>query len=441
MESNAYIVRWPSHPNRRAFVGRSSQWQRPLRRPTRPDDTASVSIVIVGASVAGVRTAQALRSGGFEGSITLLGEELHHPYDKPPITKAMLDASGDRAPIPLLSEESLTALDVNLRLGERAVALDPERRIVTTATGAALTYEHLVIATGVVPRTLGAMDALSGVYAMRTADDAADVQAALPHAEHVVAIGGGFIGAEFASAAKNYGCSVTVVEAQPIPMAHVVGSEVGALLAELHTANGVELLTGVAFSRFEGSQKVSAVVLDDGRSLPSDLVVVGIGTLPSTQWLATSGLPIADGVECDEQLRVVGFPDIHAAGDIARWPHPLYGTSMRIEHWTNANDHGAVVAASILGHPVPATPVPYVWSDQYGHRIQIVGRPNAGELALRVGDAEDHLVALYADKDGSLIGAVVVDDPRLLMRCRKAIAKGARVDEVDLAPRKTSIGT
>ncbi len=398
-----------------------------------------MSIVIVGASVAGVRTAQALRSGGFEGSITLLGEEVHHPYDKPPITKAMLDASGDRAPIPLLSEESLAALDVNLQLGVRAVALDPERRVVTTDAESALPYEHLVIATGVVPRTLGAMDTLSGVHVMRTADDAANLRAALPLAEHVVTIGGGFIGSEFATAARTYGRRVTVVEAQQTPMAHVVGSEVGALLAELHAANGVELLTGVAFSHFEGRERVSAVVLDNGRSLPADLVVVGIGSTPATQWLAASGLPIANGVECDEQLRVIGFPEIHAAGDIARWPHPFYETSVRIEHWTNANDHGAVVAASILGHPIPATPVPYVWSDQYGHRIQIVGRPNAGELALRVGDAEDHLVALYADKDGSLIGAVVVDDPRLLLRCRKAITNGAQVDEVELGSRKTAI--
>jgi len=403
-------------------------------------ETAWVSILIVGASVAGVRTAQALRSGGFTGSITLLGEEVHHPYDKPPITKAMLETSGDGARIPLLSEEGLTALNVDLHLGVRAVALDPVRRIVTTDAGRRLTYEHLVIATGVVPRTLPTMGRLSGVHAVRTADDAVSLRAALPNAEHVVTIGGGFIGAEFATAARTYGRQVTVVEAQDIPMAHIVGSEVGALLSELHAANGVKLLTGAAFSRFEGHERVSAVVLDDDRSLPADLVVVGIGTHPATEWLATSGLPIDDGIECDEQLRVIGFPEIHAAGDVARWPHPFYGTSVRIEHWTNANDHGAVVAASILDQPIPATPVPYVWSDQYGHRIQIVGRPNAGELTLRLGDAENQLVALYADPAGSLIGAVVVDDPRLLLRCRKAITKRARVDEVDLGPRKTSVG-
>jgi NADPH-dependent 2,4-dienoyl-CoA reductase/sulfur reductase-like enzyme len=411
-----------------------------VARPVQPGEAGWVSILIVGASVAGLRTAQALRSGGFVGSIALLGEEVHVPYDKPPLTKAMLEAGGDGAPIPLLSEDGLAALNVDLHLGVRAVALDPERRIVTTDAGRRLGYEHLVIATGVVPRKLPAMDTLSGVYAVRNADDAVSLRAALPNAENVVAIGAGFIGAEFATAARAYGRQVTVVEAQQIPMAHIVGSEVGALLSELHANNGVELLTGVAFSRFEGQQQVSAVVVDDGRSLPADLVVVGIGTHPATEWLATSGLPIADGIECDEQLRVVGFPEIHAAGDVARWPHPSYGTSVRIEHWTSANEHGAVVAASILGHPIPATPVPYVWSDQYGHRIQIVGRPNAGELALRLGDAENQLVALYADPAGSLIGAVIVDDPRLLLRCRKAIIKRARVDEVELGPRKTSVG-
>lgn len=424
---------------RAAPVGRSSQWQRVLHRPARPGETAWVSILIVGASVAGLRTAQALRSGGFEGSIALLGEEVHHPYDKPPITKAMLDANGVGARIPLLSEHALTALDVDLHLGVRAVALDPEHRIVTTDAGRQLAYEHLVIATGVVPRTLDAIGSVSGVHTMRTADDAQRLRTALLNAEHVVTIGGGFIGAEFATAARKYGRQVAVVEAQHVPMAHIVGSEVGALLSEMHANNGVELLTGVAFSRFEGHEKVSAVVLDDGRSLPADLVVVGIGTHPATDWLAASGLPIADGIECDEQLRVIGFPEIHAAGDVARWPHPFYGTSVRIEHWTNANDHGAVVAASILGHPIPATPIPYVWSDQYGHRIQIVGRPNAGELAIRLGDAENQMVALYADPAGSLIGAVIVDDPRLLLRCRKAIAKRAQVDQVQLGPRTTSV--
>lgn len=369
----------------------------------------------------------------------MLGEEVHLPYDKPPITKAMIEPGSDGALTPLVPEHAFTELDLDLQLGVRAVALDPERQIVTTDADRRLAYERLVIATGVTPRTLDGVGELSGVHTVRTADDAQRLRAALPDAQHVVVIGGGFIGAEFATAARAYGRRVTVIETQRIPMSHVVGPEVGAVLAGMHADNGVELLTGVAVTRFEGKQGVSAVVLQDGRSLLADLVVIGIGTVPATGWLATSGLPIADGIDCDEQLRVIGARNVHAAGDIARWPHPLYECSVRIEHWTNANDHGAVVAASILGHPIPAAPVPYVWSEQYGHRIQIAGRPSSGELAATFGDVADHFAALYADAAGRLIGAVTVDDPRLLLRCRKAIGARARVDEIQLGPRKTTI--
>jgi len=399
-----------------------------------------MSVLIVGASVAGVRTAQALRAADYAGDITMIGEELHRPYDKPPLTKAMLDPHGDGAQVPLLSDDDLEALTIDLQLGVRALSLDPARRVVTTDLMQDLTYKNLVIATGVTPRTLPAMEHLSGVHAIRTADDAHNLRIQLPGAEHVVVIGAGFIGAEFATAASKYGCQVTIVEAQRTPMAHIVGEEVGALLADLHRANGVRLVTNACFARFEGNNHVSAVVLDDGRTLPADLVVVGIGTRPATDWLATSGLPVSNGIDCDEQLRVIAFPGVYAAGDVARRPHPHYDTSVRIEHWTSANEHGAVVAASIMRKPIPSPAMPYVWSDQYDHRIQIIGRPSAGKLFLHAGDAHDHLVALYAAPSGSLVGAVIVDDPRLMLRCRRAINERAQVGDLDLGLRITRIG-
>jgi 3-phenylpropionate/trans-cinnamate dioxygenase ferredoxin reductase subunit len=390
-----------------------------------------VSILIVGASVAGIRTAQALRMQGCSAEITLIGEELHHPYDKPPLSKDML-AQGESGPVALLTVDQLDALDVNLQLGARATRLDPAARIVETADGARFSYTELVIATGVNPRTLPGPTPV-GVHTIRTADDAFALRTQLDNAPVVVLIGAGFIGAEFASAARAYGCPVTIVEVQETPMAHIVGAEVGGLLAQLHQQHGVELMTGVGFDHFEGTEQVSAVVLSDGRRVPADLVVVGIGTVPATGWLESSGLPIKDGVECDENLRVVGFPDIHAAGDVARWPHALYGFPVRIEHWTNANEHGAFVAADILGKPHPAAQVPYVWSDQYGHRIQLAGRPGLGRVSRIQGSADDHLVALYADEDLVVVGAVVVDDPRAFMKVRKAIARRAPLGEVELA--------
>jgi 3-phenylpropionate/trans-cinnamate dioxygenase ferredoxin reductase subunit len=396
-----------------------------------------VSIVIVGASVAGIRTAQALRMNGFVGSITLLGDELHHPYDKPPLSKQMIGTDESYAAVPLLTVDELAALDVDLRLGVRATALDPHARVVTTADGGEVPYTQLVIATGVTPRALP-FPSVGGVHTVRTADDAIALRESLAGTPRVVVIGAGFIGAEFASAARDFGCPVAIVEMQAVPMAHILGPEIGDALADLHRSAGVDVHTGVGVDHFDSdaSGLVTGVVLTDGRVLPADLVVVGIGARPATDWLAGSGLPIDDGVECDERLRVIGFPDIHAAGDVARWPHALYGVPLRIEHWTNANEHAATVAADLLDKPAPSPQLPYVWSDQYGHRIQIAGRPGLGSLAVRQGDAHDRLVALYADSDSTAVGAVVMDDPRAFMKIRKAIVKRQLVAEVALPARE-----
>lgn len=379
-----------------------------------------MDVLIVGASVAGVRVAQALRRGGWSGQITLVGEEPHQPYDKPPLTKQML--LGDGAPVPLLSPEEAVELDVDLRLGTRVVALDPGARTVTTEDGDRVPWTQLVIATGSTPRALP-FPAPAGVHTIRTADDAVALRAALVQRPRVVVVGGGFVGAEFASAARVAGCEVTIVEIQSTPMAALLGARVGEALAELHRAAGVRVLPGVGVSGFEDVDgQVSGVRLDDGRTLPAELVVVGVGAVPATGWLAGSGLPVADGVECDASLAVLGHPDVHAVGDVARWPHPFYGSTMRIEHWTNASEHAAIVAAHLTGQEPPAAQVPYVWSDQHGRRIQVAGRPGLGELhGMRSGD-DGRLAALYADADGVAVGAVVVGDPRGFIGLRRALA-------------------
>ena len=218
-------------------------------------------------------------------------------------------------------------------------------------------------------------------------------------------------------------------------MAHLFGPRVGGMLAGLHQAHGVTLHAGTRFSRFtaDNDRRVTGVVLSNGRVLPADLVVVGIGSFPATDWLTSSGLPVRDGVECDAGLRVTGAPGVYAAGDVARRHHPIYGTPLRIEHWTNAGEHAEIVAAGIVGDPTPRAQVPYVWSDQYGRRIQVIGRPAAGELrALHGGIDEESLTAVYAGPAGAVIGAVVVDDPQALVKCRKAIRAGAAVS--DLGP-------
>lgn len=386
-----------------------------------------VRVVIVGASVAGIRTAQALRMQGFDGAITLVGEELHHPYDKPPLSKESLTTD---VPPHLLTEAELTQLDVTLHLGVRATGVNATAGVLHTDSGDH-EYDHLVIATGVSPRTLAGSD-LTGVRTVRTADDAAFLRERLATRPRVVVIGAGFIGAEFAAAASAAGCEVTIIEAQATPLAHLLGDQVGARLARLHSTHGVSVLTSVRFDHFVGETAVEGVALADGEVLPAELVVVGIGADPATSWLTDSGLPIDNGVECEADLRVVGHPEIFAAGDVARWPHAHYGEPIRIEHWTNANEHGALVAAGITGGDAPRVNAPYVWSDQYGHRIQIVGLPSRGTLTHLGGEGPDDVVAVYADDRGVVVGGVVVDDPRAFMKLRKAVTK--RTPASELAP-------
>lgn len=381
-------------------------------------------VLVVGASVAGVRTVQALRRAGFAGVITVLGAERRFPYDKPPISKEMLGADGTGDPIPLLTAEDVEELDVDLRLGVVATGLDPEARVVTTESGEIQAYDVLVIATGASARTLPGTHHLAGVHTLRNAEDAQHLRRELAPGKKAVVVGAGFIGAEFAAAARAWGVDVTIVEAQPIPLAHILGESIGAELGSLHELNGATLLSGVTTKRLVGEARVEAVELSDGRTLPADIVVVGIGAEPATAWLEGSGLPIANGVDCGADLQVIGFPDVFAAGDVARPVHARYGEPVRIEHWTNANDHAAIVASSILGTPVPRPSLPYVWSDQYGRRIQIIGLPSRGELVITRGSvATGDLVAVYADTDGVLVGALVLDNPRTLMKCRKAVMK------------------
>jgi len=380
-------------------------------------------VVIVGASLAGTRTAQALRMKGFDGTITLLGEEDRLPYDRPPLSKEHLHPGPPTPPTPLLDEEKLSALDLDLRLGTRAVRLDPRARQVETATGERVPYDHVVLATGSRPRTWPLAGERRGILVLRTAADADLLREALDERPRVAVLGGGFIGSEVAAAARQRGLDVTVIEMLDAPMAAALGPRVGRLLGRLHAEAGVGLRCGTTVAQVRGSERVEQLVLADGTVLDADLVVVGIGAVPAVEWLAGSGLDIANGVVCDQALRAVGHDNVYAAGDIANWPHPLFGR-LRVEHWTNAQEHASLVAAAILGDARPADAVPYVWSDQYGRRIQIVGRPHHSHLATVIEDAESgRHVAVYEDQ-GQVRGVLTIDAPKLMLRGRRAIAGG-----------------
>ncbi|MCE5288588.1 MAG: NAD(P)/FAD-dependent oxidoreductase, partial [Nocardiaceae bacterium] len=259
-------------------------------------------LVVVGASLAGLRAVEAARKSGFDGPITLVGSEPHRPYDRPPLSKAYLD-DVELPSVEFREEATLRGeLTVDLELGVAATGLDTESRLIALADGRELTYDALVIATGATARRLPGTDGLAGVHALRTVDDAAHIRAALEAGARTVVIGAGFIGSEIASAARRRGLAVTVIEALPTPLIRAVGAQMGSRLARLHVDNGTELRCGVGVEGIEGNGRVEGVVLSDGSTISADLVVVGIGATPATDWLHGSGVTLDNGIVCDETL-------------------------------------------------------------------------------------------------------------------------------------------
>ena len=357
-------------------------------------------VVIVGASLAGLRCAQALRAKGYEGTITLLGAETSLPYDRPPLSKQVLAGEWDADRISLADEATYDKLDLDLRLGKHVSSIDD--------VGA---YDALVIATGARPREI------AGGTTLRTLADALALKERLASTPRVVVVGAGFIGAEVAATARGYGCEVTVLEALPQPLSRGLGEEVGAALGRLHEAKGVTLRCGIGVAAIRDD----GVHLADGEVVPGDVVVVGIGVIPNTEWLEGSGAELDNGVLCDERLAVVGLPNAWAAGDVARWPHQRYG-DVRIEHWTNAVEQGQHVAGCILGDVKPFATVPFVWSDQYEHRIQIIGRPGpTDEVRIVHGSLDAPPWVVEHVRDGEVMGVTGVDAPKLVMPYRRKL--------------------
>jgi NADPH-dependent 2,4-dienoyl-CoA reductase/sulfur reductase-like enzyme len=393
--------------------------------------SAEPHLVVVGASLAGLRAAESARRSGFSGAITLLGDEEHLPYDRPPLSKEFL-TSEEPPTATVLREEAMLRdeLGVTLRLGTPATGLDVAGRAVLTDDGS-LGYTALVIATGATPRTIPGTSHLSGVHVLRTIDDARQIRAALDAGARTVVVGAGFIGSEIAASARARGVEVTVVEAMPTPLARPVGEQMGKVLASLHERNGTTLRVGVGVESLEGDDKVRAVRLADGSTIDAELVVVGIGVAPNTDWLADSELAIDNGIVCDEKLRT-SADDVYAAGDVASWINPVFGIRMRLEHWTIAAEQGGHAGRNAAA-PANATPfetVPYFWSDWYGKRIQFVGiAADAEEIATVAGELDgDTFVTLYRRGD-SLAGALALDQRSQIMKYRAMLAAGASWDE------------
>jgi NADPH-dependent 2,4-dienoyl-CoA reductase/sulfur reductase-like enzyme len=388
-------------------------------------------VVIVGASLAGLRAAETLRREGYTGPLTLIGAEPHLPYDRPPLSKQVLRGEWGPERLGLRRGGDYAPLDLDLRLGKRATSLDIRSRTVSIEGGVRVPYDGLIIATGAFPRRLRGVPDLEGVCVLRTLDDALALRAALERRPRVVVIGAGFIGTEVAASCRALGVDVTVVEALDAPCVRGLGPEIGALLGQVHRDHGVDLRCGVGLAGVDGAQRVERVRLQDGSALEADLVVVGVGAAPATEWLATSGLAVDDGVLCDA-TGAARAPGVFAAGDVARWYHPLFGDTLRVEHWSNAVEQGVAAARALLAGPGKAEPlanVPFVWSDQYDQKIQCVGHPRPSDtLELVSGSFESRKFACAWLRNDRISGAVIFNDPRAMSKLRRAIAERATRD-------------
>jgi NADPH-dependent 2,4-dienoyl-CoA reductase/sulfur reductase-like enzyme len=389
-------------------------------------------IVVAGSSIAGMSAARELRRLGFDGSIQLVDEDPHAPYRRPAVSKTLLTGAQTLEEVVAPWSEDL-ALD--RVAGVRLLSLDLDGRVVRGAQDDAevvLPFDGLVIATGSHARSWPVELGLEGVVTLRGATDAQTLSALLGEARRIAIVGAGFIGLEVASSALARGVAATVVEAAPLPLAHILGPVLGDRILGLHRARGVEIACGVGVDRIEGRRRVERVFLQDGSCVEADVVLVAIGAAPSVGWLESSGLDVADGVACDSSCRVLGADGVVAAGDVASWDNPLYGRRMRVEHWTNAIQQGTFAAKALLG----AAPVdgfasaPYFWTDQFDFKLQSYGTSVGHDESVVVEDVDGTLVVAYAS-EGTLIGVAGLDaSPVTMNQYRQQVEARARLADI-----------
>lgn len=384
-------------------------------------------ILIIGGGLAAARTAEQLRRAQFDGPITIVGAESHLPYDRPPLSKGVLHSGVDD--VALKSAEFYEEKGISLRLGCAAVSVGVEARIVTLADGSTLGYDQLVIATGLVPKRILAFPDLQGICLLRTVDDARALRDLASSAHRAVIVGAGFIGCEVAASFRKLGLGVVLVEPQPAPLASVLGERIGGLVTRLHRAEGVDVRTGVSVAEVIGAGgAVERVVLSDGSDLEADLVLVGIGSRPATDWLEGTDIDVDNGIVCDGLGRT-SAPNVWALGDVASW-RTSEGHQVRVEHWSNVAEQVRVLVPAMLGQEPPAAvAVPYFWSDQYDVKIQCLGEPRSTDVVHLVEDDGRKFLA-YFERDGVVVGVVGGGMTGPVMKTRGKIAAGVPISEV-----------
>jgi NADPH-dependent 2,4-dienoyl-CoA reductase/sulfur reductase-like enzyme len=386
----------------------------------------SGGVVIVGGGLAAARTAEQLRRSEYSGAITIVSDEDHLPYDRPPLSKEVLRAETDD--VTLKPAEFYAENNITMLLGNGAKSVDTEAKTLTLADGVQLPYDELIIATGLVPRRIRSFPDLPGIHVLRNFDESLKLRQEAGTARRAVVVGAGFIGCEVAASLRKMGVEVVLVEPQPSPLASVLGTQIGDLVTRLHRAEGVDVRCGIGVSEVSGDDRVRKVTLGDGTELDADLVIVGIGSHPATEWLDGSGLEIDNGVVCDEVGRA-SAPHVWAIGDVASWRDHV-GGQVRVEHWSNVADQARVLVPTLLGgEPSAAVSVPYFWSDQYDVKIQALGEPEATDTVHIVEDDGRKFLAYY-ERDGVVVGVVGGGFPGKVMKVRSKIAAGAPIADL-----------
>lgn len=388
------------------------------------------SVVVVGASTAGMAAVEALRAAGYAGRLTLIGDEPSLPYDRPPLSKGYLLGAQTADRLTLRPMSYFDEQRVELRLGQRAEALDTASRLIHLTNGEPVLYDRLLLATGSEPRRLRLPGAdLAGVLTLRTLADATrlsdDLRACAAGAGRVVIIGAGFIGLELASAARTLGCDVTVLEALAAPLERAIGPRLGVVFAAIHRAHGVDLRLGESVAAFDGHERVEAVETASGERIPCALALVAVGVRPADDWLrGAADVRLDDGVWVD-QFCATTAPGVSAAGDIARWPYqPPYASAptwMRLEHFDHALRQGAVAARNLLGERVPYTQVPYFWSEQYGLMLQYVGHATTWDTEISRGVPGEQSFLHFYLSGGRIVAALAVNRIRDLAPLKKLL--------------------
>jgi 3-phenylpropionate/trans-cinnamate dioxygenase ferredoxin reductase component len=388
--------------------------------------STSGGIVIVGGGLAAARTAEQLRRSQYSGAVTIVSDEDHLPYDRPPLSKEVLRSETDD--VTLKPAEFYDENDITMLLGAGAKSVDTAARTLTLTDGREIGYDELVIATGLVPKRIPSFPDLVGIHVLRNFNESLALRQEAGSARRAVVVGAGFIGCEVAASLRSMGVEVTLVEPQPAPLANVLGQQIGELVARVHRAEGVDVRCGVGVSAVVGTDKVEKVELADGAEVEADLVVVGIGSTPAVGWLEGSGIALDNGVVCDAQGRS-SAPNVWAIGDVASWRDTV-GQQVRVEHWSNVADQARVLVPAMLGQDVPeVVSVPYFWSDQYDVKIQCLGEPEADDIVHVVEDDGRKFLAFY-ERDGVVAGVVGGGMPGKVMKTRAKIANGAPIADV-----------